>query len=85
LDWLGFGALSLCIASLQLALDRGEQLNWFSSGEIILEMVVAAAELYVFLVHTFTSDKPFVNPKLFRDRNFSVGMLFIFIVGVTYL
>ncbi|MBN8943353.1 MAG: DHA2 family efflux MFS transporter permease subunit [Rhizobiales bacterium] len=85
LDWLGFGALSLCIAALQLALDRGEQLNWFSSGEIILESVVAAAAAYVFLVHTFTADKPFVNPALFRDRNFSVGMLFIFIIGITYL
>ena len=29
LDWLGFGALSLSIAALQLFLDRGEQLDWF--------------------------------------------------------
>ena len=28
---------------------------------------------------------PFVRPALFRDRNFAAGMLFIFVVGVTYL
>ncbi len=85
LDWLGFGALSIAIGALQLFLDRGEQLNWFASGEILLEAVVAAAALYVFLVHTFTTDKPFVNPSLFLDRNFTIGMVFIFIVGITYL
>jgi DHA2 family multidrug resistance protein len=85
LDWLGFGALSIAIGALQLMLDRGEQLNWFASGEIILEATIAAAAFYVFLVHSFTTARPFVNPGLFRDRNFSVGMAFIFIVGLTYL
>ena len=32
LDWLGFGSLSVSIAALQLFMDRGEQLDWFSSG-----------------------------------------------------
>ena len=85
LDWLGFGTLSLAIASLQLCLDRGEQLDWFSSGEVLIEAVVAACAGYVFFVHTFTSRTSFVNPRLFLDRNFAVGMVFIFIVGVTYL
>ena len=85
LDWLGFGALSVAIASLQIFLDRGEQLDWFSSGEIMIEALVAAAAFYVFLVHTFTSKTPFVNPRLFLDRNFALGMVFIFIVGISYL
>ena len=85
LDWLGFGALSIAIASLQLCLDRGEQLDWFSSGEVIIEGLVAACAAYIFFVHTFTAKNSFVNPRLFLDRNFAVGMIFIFIVGVTYL
>ena len=85
LDWIGFGALSIAIASLQVFLDRGEQLDWFSSGEIAVEALVAASAFYVFLVHTFTGRQPFVNPRLFLDRNFALGMVFIFIVGVSYL
>ncbi len=84
MDWLGFGTLSLAIGAMQVALDRGEQLDWFGSGEILTEAVVAAAALYLFLVHTFTADEPFVRPALFRDRNFTAGIVFIAIVGLTY-
>jgi DHA2 family multidrug resistance protein len=85
LDWLGFGSLSIAIAAMQVFLDRGAQLDWFSSFEILIEAVVCASALYVFLVHTFTAKNSFVDPKLFLDRNFSVGVLFILIVGITYL
>jgi MFS transporter, DHA2 family, multidrug resistance protein len=84
LDWLGFGTLSLGIGALQVLLDRGEQLDWFGSGEIIIEAIIAASAFYLFLAHTFTADKPFVRPGLFRDRNFVAGTLFVAIVGLTY-
>ncbi len=84
LDWLGFGTLSVAIGALQIMLDRGELLDWFSSGEIILEAVVAASAFYLFLVHTFTTDRPFIAPAMFRDRNFTAGILFIVILGLTY-
>jgi DHA2 family multidrug resistance protein len=85
LDWLGFGTLSLAIGAMQMMLDRGEQLDWFGSGEIVIEAITMAAAFYIFLVHILTSPTPFVRPALFKDRNFSAGMLFIAIVGVTYL
>jgi DHA2 family multidrug resistance protein len=85
LDWLGFGTLSLAIGALQMMLDRGEELDWFGSTEIVIEAVVCGAALYLFLVHTFTARRPFVEPRLFRDRNFATGMLFIFLVGIILL
>jgi MFS transporter, DHA2 family, multidrug resistance protein len=84
LDWFGFGTLSLAIGALQVLLDRGEELDWFSSREIAVEAVIGASALYLFLVHTFTAREPFVRPSLFRDRNFAAGILFIAIVGLTY-
>src|SRR5712672_694112 len=84
LDWFGFGTLSLTIAALQVMLDRGEELDWFGSGEIVTEAIIAASAFYLFLVHTFTAHEPFVRPSLFRDRNFTAGVLFISIVGLTY-
>lgn len=84
-DWFGFLALSVAIGSLQMMLDRGEQLDWFSSTEIVLELVLAALAFYLFLVHTFTVDHPFIDPHMFKDRNFSLGLLFIFMVGIILL
>src|SRR6202167_782841 len=77
LDWFGFGTLSLAIGAMQVLLDRGEELDWFGSGEIVIEAIIAASALYLFLVHTFTAQQPFVRPSLFRDRNFTAGILFI--------
>ncbi len=84
LDWLGFGTLSVAIGALQILLDRGEIKDWLSSGEILLETVVCGSALYLFLVHTFTAERPFVPPALFRDRNFTGGVIFIALVGLTY-
>jgi DHA2 family multidrug resistance protein len=84
LDWFGFGALSIAIGALQVVLDRGEELDWFGSGEIIIETIIAGSAFYLFLAHIFTADKPFIRPALFRDRNFTAGVLFGVIVGLTY-
>jgi MFS transporter, DHA2 family, multidrug resistance protein len=84
LDWFGFATLSVAIGALQILLDRGEELDWFGSGEILIEAVMSGAALWLFLVQTFTAKAPFVNPALFRDRNFTAGTLFGFIIGLTY-
>jgi len=84
LDWFGFAALSLAIGATQVLLDRGEELDWFSSGEIVIEAIIAASAFYLFLVDTFTARAPFIRPSLFRDRNFAAGCLFGVIVGLTY-
>jgi DHA2 family multidrug resistance protein len=84
LDWFGFGTLSFAIGAMQIALDRGEEKDWFGSGEIVIEAIIAVSALYLFLAHTFTAEKPFVRPSLFCDRNFTAGIIFIAIVGLTY-
>jgi DHA2 family multidrug resistance protein len=84
LDWFGFGTLSLGIGAMQVLLDRGEELDWFGSREIVIEATVAGSAFYLFLVNTFTAKDPFVRPALFRDRNFAAGTLFVAVVGLTY-
>jgi DHA2 family multidrug resistance protein len=82
LDWIGFGALSLAIGSLQMMLDRGETLDWFNSREIILEAFVAGIAFYVFLVQFFLEPRPFLSPKLFTDQNFTIGAFLYAIMGL---
>jgi MFS transporter, DHA2 family, multidrug resistance protein len=84
-DLLGFAMLSLAIGALQMMLDRGESLDWFASAEVVVEAMLAGLFLYLFIVHMFTHEHPFIEPGLFADRNFSIGLLLIFMVGVVLL
>lgn len=84
-DLRGFAFLSLAIGALQMMLDRGESMDWFASAEIVVEAALAGLAFYLFVAHIFTHDRPFIEPGLFRDRNFSVGLVFIFIVGIILL
>jgi DHA2 family multidrug resistance protein len=81
-DWFGFVSLAVGIGSLQLMLDRGEQVGWFESFEIIAEAIVAVAGFYFFLAHSLTTKEPFVRFEIFKDRNFVAGCLFMVVIGI---
>ena len=81
LDWYGFGALVIALAAAMLALNRGQRLNWLSSTEIVVEAAVAALAFYIFIVHSLTTAKPFIEPRLFRDRNYVVGLIIVLAWG----
>ncbi|MBO0751649.1 MAG: DHA2 family efflux MFS transporter permease subunit, partial [Bradyrhizobiaceae bacterium] len=81
-DWAGFITLAIGVGSLQVMLDRGEQLGWFSSGEIIAELIVSIVGFYFFFAHSLTTDNPFVRFEVFRDRNFTTGVVFMAFIGV---
>ncbi|MGQ0511167.1 MAG: DHA2 family efflux MFS transporter permease subunit [Betaproteobacteria bacterium] len=82
LDWLGFLLLSAALASAQIMLDRGERADWFDSAEIIAWAAIAGLALYAFIAHSATAQRPFLDPRLLADRNFSIGILLIFVFGM---
>jgi DHA2 family multidrug resistance protein len=81
-DLLGFTLLSIAIGTFQLMLDRGEQIDWFGSREIVIEAVVAGVAAAMFVIHMLTSDHPFLPRDLFRDRNLMLGIIFTAITGL---
>ena len=81
-DWFGFIALAIGIGSLQLMLDRGEQLGWFESWEIMAELIVSISGFYYFFAHSLTTREPFIRFELFRDRYFSGGCIFMVVIGI---
>jgi DHA2 family multidrug resistance protein len=81
-DFFGFAMLSIGVGSLQLLLDRGEQIDWFQSTEAWIELGLTIAGFWVFLVHLLTSKSVFIDPKIFLDRNFATGLVFIFVIGI---
>ena len=80
-DWIGFAVLSLGIGGIQMMLDRGQNQDWFSSPEIIAELVLGCLGVYLFVVHMLTGKKPFIPPAIFRDRNFATGVVVMFAAG----
>jgi DHA2 family multidrug resistance protein len=80
-DWMGFALLSICIGALQMMLDRGQEKDWFASREIMIEAILAGLCGYLFLVHLGWSRRPLIRPTLFRDVNFSAGIVLMFAVG----
>ena len=82
-DVVGFLALSLGIGALQLLLDRGELKDWFNSSEIWIEATIAGLGLYLFSVHTVTTDGPsFLNRDLLKSTNFTAGTVLMFAGGL---
>lgn len=84
-DWSGFMLLAMGLGALQLMLDRGETKNWFTSGEIVAEAVIAGLGLYLFSVHMLTTEKSFVPKTLFKDRNLVSALVLMFLIGLILL
>jgi DHA2 family multidrug resistance protein len=82
LDWIGFLSLSIAIGAAQVVLSRGQRLDWFQSEEILAATFAAALAFYVFLAHSLTAARPFISLTLFRDRNYSVGLLLVAVFGM---
>ena len=82
LDWTGFLSLSIAISGVQLVLSRGQRLDWFDSGEIIIETFVAAIAFWVCVTHSLTAPRPFLNLRLLLDRNYALGLVLVLIYGM---
>jgi DHA2 family multidrug resistance protein len=82
LDWLGFLALAAALAAFQFMFDRGERNSWFESPETIIECTIGFLAAYIFLIHITTSPRPFISPKLFLNRNYSIGLVLAFMFGM---
>jgi DHA2 family multidrug resistance protein len=81
-DLLGFALLALAIGAFQLMLDRGQQQDWFQSREIWVEATIAAASLYLFVVHVLTTEHPFIRLAIFSDRNYVISTMIGFFLGI---
>lgn len=84
-DWLGFGVLSLGLSGLQIALDRGQELDWLSSNFVIACFIMAGLGFYLFAVHMCTAREPFISRAVFKDRNLFAGLITMFFVGMVLL
>ena len=83
LDFTGLLLLALGIGGLQLMLDRGQGEDWFGSLEIQVEAAVAFLALYAYGLWWWNRrERALLDLGLFRNANFAIGCLLIFVIGI---
>jgi DHA2 family multidrug resistance protein len=81
-DNLGFGLLCLWTGSLQIILDKGQEVDWFGAVWVRWATAVLIGSFVWFLVHSWRSHAPLVDLHVLqRNRNFRVSCLLIFLLG----
>jgi len=81
-DIAGIVLMMLGFGCLQLVLDLGERHDWFDSGFIVSLAVLAVCMLMGFIIREVLADEPILDVAVFRDRNFGVASVAIFMVGL---
>ena len=81
-DGIGFGALVVWTGCLQVFLDKGQEDDWFGAVWLRWVFIFLVSGLIYWLYRSWFKKDPLVNLKVFKDRNFAVGTLLIFLFGV---
>jgi DHA2 family multidrug resistance protein len=76
-DYVGLVLLVVWVGALQIMLDKGKELDWFNSSQIITLSVVAAIGFCLFVAWELTDEHPIVELRYFAHRNFLVGTISI--------
>lgn len=81
IDYWGIGMLAVWIGALQIAFDKGEELDWFSSHFIDILVGITVVFAIGFLVRELMADHPVVNLHVFKLRSYSAGVFLMTVLG----
>jgi DHA2 family multidrug resistance protein len=81
IDYWGIGLLALWVGSLQIALDLGQERDWFNSRFITGLVLAAAFGVVVFIVREWVAGEPVVDLRVFKDRTYSTGVFLMTTLG----
>jgi len=84
-DLFGWALVAVAMTAVQLMLDRGGQRDWFDSGEIFFYLVLALCAAWMAVVHIGTAAHPIFNPAVFKDRNFFVALVLMWLIGLVMM
>jgi len=81
IDFIGFGLLALWLATLQVLLDKGQEADWLGAIWVRWFTVVSVVSFIGFIWWEFTTDHPLVDLHVFKNRNFTVGLILMTTLG----
>jgi DHA2 family multidrug resistance protein len=81
-DWWGLLSMAGFLGALEYVLEEGPRYDWFDDTTIAAFAVVSALSAVVFFARVLTARSPIVDLGAFLNRNFAVGSLFSFVLGI---
>jgi DHA2 family multidrug resistance protein len=81
-DWAGFLLVATALTSLQMLLDRGQQIDWFDAWECWLYVGVIVSCLWMAVIHFCTAAHPLFDRLLFADLNYNLALVFMVVTGL---
>lgn len=81
---IGLALLSVGVGCLQVLLDKGQELGWLASNEIVILAVISAIALVFLVIWELTSKNPVVELALFKSRNFTIGTISVSLAYMAY-
>ena len=81
IDYVGFSLMAVGLGTLQIVLDKGQELDWFQSSWICNMTIITCISLAAFIFWELRTKHPVVNLRILKDRNFSGGLIAAMIIG----
>lgn len=81
-DWFGFIAMAGFLGAMEYVLEEGPQYQWFQDESVAIMGVICAVSTVLFFYRVLTAKEPIVDIRAFTDRNFAIGSVFSFCVGI---
>ncbi len=81
-DWWGLLSMGVFLGALEYVLEEGNSNDWFNDRYILLGAIASSIAAVVFFYRAFKVDFPVVDLRAFSNRNFAVGSLFSFVMGI---
>jgi MFS transporter, DHA2 family, multidrug resistance protein len=73
IDAIGFGLMALWLGTLQISLDKGQEVNWFSALWLRWFLGISTVAMVAFIIRELCTDQPIADLRVFKDRNFAVS------------
>ena len=81
-DWYGLLSMAGFLGALEYVLEEGPRYEWFDDDTILIVAIVSGISAVIFFARVLTARAPIVDLSAFANRNFSVGSLFSFVLGI---
>jgi MFS transporter, DHA2 family, multidrug resistance protein len=81
-DWIGLLSMGGFLGALEYVLEEGPRYEWFDDDTIFIVAIVSAISAVIFFARVLTAKAPIVDLGAFANRNFAVGSLFSFVLGI---